>query len=144
VMSIADDLIIKYFTLLTNLTLKEIAEIEKQLKGGMNPRDAKVQLAKEIVKKYHSESASKKAEEHFVNTFSKKEIPQDIPELKIKALDILSVLVEADLCKSKGQARRDVDGGGVRINDKKVDSYDTKVSSGDVIQKGKRYFVKIK
>ena len=71
-----------------------------------------------------------------------KDKPEEIPEIKAK--DLLSALVESGLCKSKSDARRNIDGGGVRVNDQKIEDYDLELKSGDVIQKGKRHFVKIK
>lgn len=144
VMSWSDDMIIPAFGSCTRIPGKEIDQVTKDLKAGKNPRDSKLKLAFEITKVFLGEAAAKKGQGHFAKVIQNKDKPEVIPELKPKAFDILSVLVESDLCKSKGQARRDVDGGGVRVNDKKIDSYDTKVSSGDVIQKGKRHFVRIK
>jgi len=144
VMSITDELIVRYFELLTPMSLEQVSDIEKQLQKDTNPRDLKIQLAKIIVSQYYDESAAEKAEEHFVNTFSKKEIPDDIPELAPKKNNIVEVLVESGLCSSKSDVRRTIDGGGVRINDEKVEAYETEVKTGDVVQKGKRHFVKIK
>ncbi|MDP2684538.1 MAG: tyrosine--tRNA ligase [bacterium] len=143
IMSITDDLIIKYFEYFTRLDTGVIRKIEKDLEGGSNPRDTKVQLAKEIVKLYYNEDDAQKAEDNFVNTFSKKQTPDKIKELSPKAFDIISVLVEAGFVKSTSDARRDIAGGGVKINDEKVTGIDVQVKSGDIVQKGKRFFVKI-
>ncbi len=117
--------------------------METGLKQGMNPRDAKVTLAEEIVRMYHSEKSAAEAVVYFQSVFGKKEKPTDIPTLKPSASDILSVLVEAGFVKSRGEGRRDIDGGGVRINDEKVTSVEATVKAGDIVQKGKRFFVKI-
>lgn len=144
VMSLPDSLIIKYFTLATRAPLSEIAQLEKNLATGANPRDVKIKLGFELVKMYYSDKDAKKAQDNFIKTFSKKETPDEIPELKPTATDIITVLVEAKICKSKSEARQVIAQGGVKINDKKVEVIDEKVKSGDVVQKGSRFFVKIK
>lgn len=143
VMSIADNLIIKYLTYFTRVPMTDIERLDDGLKQGMNPRDAKVTLAEEIVRMYHGEKAAAGAVAYFQSVFSKKEKPADMPELKPSANDILTVLVEAQFVKSRGEGRRDIEGGGVRVNDKKVSSLEAVVKTGDVVQKGKRFFVKI-
>lgn len=146
VMSISDDLIIKYFTLTTRLPMAEINQFAKEMETGKNPRDYKIKLAFELVKFYHSEKEAQKAKEYFISTFSKKEIPVDIPEIKPSAYDIATVLVESKICASKGEARRNIDQGGVKINEQKVapQNYAAVVKPGDIIQKGSRFFVKVR
>lgn len=144
IMSIPDNLIIKYFELVTDLSLGEIRNIKKDLDNGLNPRDYKMKLGYEIVRMLYSMDDAQKAEDNFVERFSKKQIPDNMPELDLAGKDIVSVLVEAGFCASKSDARRDIIGGGVKINDEKVNSFDVEVKSGDVVQKGKRFFVKIK
>jgi len=144
VMSWGDDMILPALGSCTRVPISEIEQITKDLKAGSNPRDAKLKLAFEITKIFLGEAAAQKGQDHFAKVIQSKDKPEDIVELKPKAADILSVLVEAGLCKSKSEARRNIDGGGVRVNDKKIDSYDLEVKSKDVIQKGKRYFVRIK
>ena len=144
IMSITDNLIVKYFTYLTRVSMTEVKAVENALAGGSNPRDYKLKLAYEIVKLYHGVKAAAKAQKNFIKTFSKKEKPEDMKELSPKALDIVSVLVEAGFAASTSQARRAIEEGGVKINDKKVKEVDAKVKSGDIVQKGKRFFVKIK
>ena len=144
VMSLPDSLIIKYFTLATRAPLTEVAQLEKNLATGANPRDVKMKLGFELVKMYYSEKDAKTAQDNFIKTFSKKETPDEIPELKPSATDIITVLVEANICKSKSEARQVIAQGGVKINDKKVEAIDEQVKSGDIVQKGSRFFVKIK
>ena len=120
--------------------MEKVLETKQAIEGGANPRDAKVELAKELVSMYHSQVAAKEAEEYFINTFAKKQTPDKMPEFSPKENNIISVLVETKLCNSKSEARRAVDGGGVKINDEKVSSFDAQVGSGDIIQKGKRFF----
>lgn len=143
VMSIGDDSIIKYFTLVTRVPMSFVDDYAKDLKSGANPRDVKMKLAYELVKMYHSEKDAKKAEENFIKTFSKKEKPADMPEVKPSAYDIITVLVESKVCPSKGEARRVIAQGGVKINDKKVEGIEAKVKAGDVVQKGSRWFVRV-
>lgn len=143
-MSIPDNLIVQYLRVYTQIPLEEVARLEKELTNGANPRDLKLRLAYEIVKLYNGEKEAEKAKDNFIKTFSKKERPDEIPELKPSAMNIVTVLAEAKICASKSEARRVVDQGGVKINDKKVQSIEEKVKSGDVVQKGSRWFVKIK
>jgi len=143
IMSIKDELIIKYFTLATRVPLKNIKKYEKEIKWGANPRDFKLELAYEIVKFYHGEKAAKMAWEYFLKTFSQKEAPDNIPVLRVKECNIASVLVETGACKSKSEARRVIEQGGVKINSAKIQNINTEARSGDIVQKGKRFFVKI-
>jgi len=143
VMSVKDDLIIRYFTLLTRVAMKDVRKYEREIKEGANPRDFKLKLAFEIVKFYHGEKAAKAAWDYFLKTFSKKETPKDIPLLRVKDHDIISVLIESGACASKAEARRVIQQGGVKINEKRVLSFDRITRTGDIIQKGKRFFIKI-
>lgn len=144
IMSLQDELIIKYFTLLTRVELTTIAEYESQLKNGLNPRDLKLQLAQELVKMYHSESDAHKAKDYFVSTFSKKEIPDDMPEFQLADCNIISVLVDSKLVSSKSEARRLLEQGGIKINGEVVKEINLELKSGDILQKGKLKFLKIK
>jgi tyrosyl-tRNA synthetase len=144
VMSISDDLIIKYFTLATRVPMDEIKKYESEMKSGKNPRDYKMKLAWELVKMYHSGKEADKAQDFFINQFSKKEIPDDMPEVSAK--NIIDALVGAKICKSKSEARQVIDQGGVKINEKKVEAgdYTASLKSGDIVQKGSRWFARIK
>lgn len=144
VMSIPDELIIRYFTLATRVPLEQVEQYEKEMKAGKNPRDLKMNLASEIVKIYHSEKEAQKAQENFISTFSKKQIPDEMPEVKPSVYDVVTVLVESKICASKGEAKRQIDQGGVKVNEDKISAYDFKVKPGDVVQKGSRFFVKVK
>ena len=147
-MSIPDELIGSYFVHCTRVALADVEEIMK----AENPRDAKVRLAKEIVTLYHGVDAAAKAEEYFVNTFSKKEIPEDIPSAspspspEAPAQTIVDFIVSLGFAESKGDARRKIEQGGVSIDGEKIldwkllldESYD-----GKVLKVGKKDFVKI-
>ena len=87
--------------------------------------------------------SAKKGEQHFAKVIQNKDKPEDMPELAPSKNDIITVLVEAGFVKSNSDARRDIAGGGVRINDEKVSDANAPVKSGDIVQKGKRFFVKI-
>jgi len=146
VMSWTDDMIMKGFELCTKMPMSEVAEIEKEMRAGTNPRDIKMRLASEVVKTFLGENASLKAQEYFVSTFSKKEQPDEMPTVAPSVYDLATVLVESKICKSKSEARQVIDQGGVKINENKVEAKDYlhSVKSNDVIQKGTRWFVKVK
>jgi tyrosyl-tRNA synthetase len=143
IMSVPDELIIEYFTYMTRVPLSEVETYAKAMKDGGNPRDYKVLLGKAIVTFYHSLEDAEKAEANFINTFANKQTPDDMPELAPVSRNIVDVLIEAGFATSKGDARRAIDGGGVRINEEKVASHDEEVKSGDVVNKGKRHFVRV-
>lgn len=145
-MALPDEAIIQCFIDCTYLSMEEIKELEKELKNGTNPRDLKMRLASEIVKMYHSEEEAKKAQENFINTFAKKQIPDEMPEIKPSVYDITAVLVESKICKSKSEVRQMIDQGGVKVNEEKVPAgeYNFSVKAGDIIQKGSRFFVRVK
>ncbi|MBI2552078.1 tyrosine--tRNA ligase [Candidatus Uhrbacteria bacterium] len=143
IMSLRDDLMVKYFALCTRLPLDEITRILKQ-----NPRDAKMRLAREIVALYHGAKAAQRAEDQFVRTFQKHEIPSEISEIRIKdqVLNIVELLVKAKLAESKGDARRVVEQGGVQVDGKVVKDPNAEIKLGKqgvLLQKGKRHFVRV-
>jgi tyrosyl-tRNA synthetase len=143
VMSLNDDLIIKYFTLTTRVDLDTIAEYKNKLTAGENPRDYKMKLAFEITKFYHSEEEANEAQDYFINTFSKKEIPDVVPEIKPTSYDILTVLVESGLSTTKSEAKRVIEQKGVKIGELVLNDPKDMVKVGDIVQKGKRFFVKV-
>jgi tyrosyl-tRNA synthetase len=144
VMSWADDMIVRGFELCTRVPMDEIDDMAKDMKSGSNPRDFKMRLAYEVVRTFLGDKAAKEGEQYFQTVFQEKSRPQDIPELKPSAGDIITVLVESKICKSKSEARQVIAQGGVKINNNKVILINEKVKSGDVVQKGSRFFVKIK
>jgi len=143
IMSLKDDLIIKYFTLLTRVEMKTIDEYKSQLSSGANPRDIKMKLAFEIVRMYHSEKDADIARNYFVKTFTHKEVPSDIPQFKPVSYDIISILVESRLVSSKSEARRVINHGGVKIDGEVIKEINYVVPSGSVLKKGKIKFLKI-
>lgn len=146
VMSWTDDMILKGFELCTKMPMDEVNKIGKEMQTGANPRDIKLRLAAEVVKTFLGEAAADKAREYFISTFSKKENPDEMPEIKPTVYEISALLVEAKVCKSKSEARQVIDQGGVSVNDVKVEkgNYSATIKAGDIVKKGSRWFVKVK
>ena len=145
VMSIKDSLIINYFKLATDVSLEEIGSLELQLQRGANPKDIKTRLAEEITSFHHSSKAAKKAKEEFEKVFSKRELPTEIPEWKIEGgSNIVDALVNSGLAKSKSEAKRLIEQGGVSVNEKPVKDWDAEIKRGDIIKFGSRKFLRIK
>ena len=146
-MSIPDDLIIKYYELVTDVHPDEIELIKNSLKNGENPRNIKMKLSKEIVKLYHGEDEAKEAEERFIEVFQRGNIPEDILTVKAasKDFDLLKILTENSLIQSKKEVRRLIEQGGVKINNKKIlDLEDIEIIHEMIVQVGKKKFIKIK
>jgi tyrosyl-tRNA synthetase len=148
IMSIKDELIVKYMTLVTDMELAEIAAVEKKLTSGMNPRDAKIILAKSIVTRYHGNKAADEAEKKFTQVFVKKEIPDEIAEVFVldKNWPLAELLEFTKLVDSKSEARRLIEQGGVRVDSAVIGDREAIIrpTRGMIIQVGKRKFAKIK
>jgi len=147
VMSINDEMIVKYFTFCTDLSEPEIENIKKEIEAGNNPRDSKMKLANEIVSIYHSKEEAKKVEKEFVNQFSKGEKPVNIPEIELEGDFLLAdLIVEIKGASSKSEARRLIEQGAVSVDDAKIKDISVKIGahSGMIIQVGKRRYWKIK
>lgn len=147
VMSVSDDLMWEYYELLTDLSIEEIKKLRGECESGrQNPRNVKVELAKFIIKDFHSVSEAEKAEEEFTRRFVKKEIPDEIEKISIDARSykIVDILVQANLASSKGEARRLIEQGGVKINGEKISNINHEVGLEEIlVQVGKRKFLKI-
>ena len=147
-MSIPDDLIYTYFELVTDSSPDELSQIKEQLEGeSVNPMELKKSLAREIVTLYYDENASLDAEKEFGNIFSKGNVPDDIPEINASEGDlIVDIMVKNDLTSSKGEARRLITQGAVRINGDKISDKDQTLSNEkeQILKAGKRRFLKIK
>jgi tyrosyl-tRNA synthetase len=138
-MSIPDPLIEKYLRLISGLSP---SEIEATLK--LKPRDAKAALARQLVKRLHGAEAAARAEADFDVKFRKRDVPEEMPDKVISdPQDLVGTLVEMEFAKSRGDAKRLVDQGGVRINGDKVGE-GAVLKDGDVLQAGKRNFVRIR
>jgi tyrosyl-tRNA synthetase len=144
IMSLKDEFIIKYFTLLTRIESEVIAKYEKELKAGANPRDYKLILAGELVKMYHSAKEAEVAHEFFINTFSKKEIPsEEIAEFLPQDYTLGAVLLESALASSKSEIRRLLEQGGIKVDGQTVSDINLELKVGSILQRGKIKFVKI-
>jgi tyrosyl-tRNA synthetase len=148
-MSISDDLMWKYFTLLSFRTMDEIARLKAECASGRNPRDAKVMLGQEIVTRFHSAKAAEDALADFVNR-SKGGVPDDIPEVTLNlpesgdGLGVGQLLKQAGLVPSTSEALRMIEQGGVRIDGVAVSDKGLKLRVGTyVVQVGKRKFAKV-
>lgn len=150
-MSIPDELIYKYFELLTDVPGERLKEIQQQLdSGSINPMNLKRELGRELVALYYDESAAEQAEEHFDLVHKAKEIPDDIPEFTPEQSDngeawIVDLLTGSDLAKSNSEARRLIKQGGVKIDGEKVSDFNLNIPMNKefVLQVGKRKFVRI-
>jgi tyrosyl-tRNA synthetase len=147
VLSISDELMWRWYTLLSFRSLAEIEGLQKEVAQGRNPKDAKVLLAKEITTRFHSAAAAEAAEQDFINR-SRGGIPDEIPEqtLRLDAgpMGIAALLKASGLATSSGEGNRLIDGGGVRVDGAVVSDKGLKLPAGTyVLQVGKRKFVKL-
>ena len=146
IMSLPDEAIIPIFTDCTYLSLEEIEEFKKQLISGINPKEVKVRLAKEIVVIYHSKVEADKAEENFNNTFKDGGVPEKIDEVSVNSGELLSdISVKAGVVKSKSEFRRLVLEGAVANQEtgEKISDPNYKVISTIIFKIGKRRFLKV-
>ncbi|SIR84710.1 tyrosyl-tRNA synthetase [Sphaerotilus natans] len=144
-LSISDDLMWTYFTLLSFRSEAEIAALKAEVQAGRNPKDAKVMLAKEITTRFHGAAAADAAEQDFQNR-SKGGIPDEIPEVTLSGapLGIGALLKQANLVASSSEGLRMVEQGGVRIDGAVVSDKGLKIEAGTfVVQVGKRKFAKV-
>jgi tyrosyl-tRNA synthetase len=145
-MSITDDLICRYFELLTRVPMTEIESLKQGMAdGSLNPRDAKIKLAMEIISMYHSAEDALAAREKFALVFSHRDIPEDIPELSVDDAEIYlpKFLCDNGMVESSSDGRRMIKQGGVKINGEKFTQENLTPQSGMVIQVGKRKFLRI-
>jgi len=147
VMSIPDELIMSYFVHCTRVPMEAIGKMAEEIITGANPRDAKVKLAKEIVTLYHGVEEASKAEQYFIETFSKGHIPEDVREVKFeKGAKLLDVIVAVGFAETKSDARRKMEQGGVSIADEKIIDIQTVLEerfNNQVMRVGKKDFVRI-
>ena len=139
IMSISDQLMMKYYELLTEKNLDEVKR--------MDPRQAKAKLAREIAQKYYGQAQAKKAEEEFEKIFVRRELPEEIKEIRIpgKKIWVVDLLVKAGLATSKNEAKRLIGQGGVKINQKRIkdSDMDLLMDKEYIVQVGKRKFRRI-
>lgn len=147
VMSIPDHSIEDYFKLCTYESNKKIATYMDDIKKGKNPRDIKMILAEKIVEIFNDKEAAKAAREEFLNVFSKKSLPKDIPQVELSGRHhVANLLVLIGTASSNSEARRLISQGGVKIDGVKIEDLNLEVSlnSGMIIQSGKLHYFKIK
>lgn len=146
VMSMTDNLIAEYFELVTRVPIEKVSEYKKRLSGGENPKNIKLELASEIVRMYHGEKAAEEARENWENTFSKKEIPKDIKEIKTKkGAKFSEVLVSEKLLPSKSEFTRRLKAGAIKnLETDETIKEDLGIKKNMTIKFGKKDFVKIK
>lgn len=153
-MSIPDELMLKYFELATDISLDDLKALQAGLAdGSVHPRDAKMKLAYTFVRMYHGEAAAEEAQRHFVTVFQKRAVPEDIQEVELPksrldngSIRLVNLLVTLGLQASNGEAKRSITQGAVKINEQKVTDPNAVVTveDGDILQVGKRKFVKVK
>jgi len=150
IMSISDELMWRYYDLLSFRPLDEVAALKQQVVDGANPRDIKILLAKEIIARFHNDAAAEAAHQDFTQRFSKNALPDDIPELTVAAggaaMPIANLLKEAGLVDSTSEAIRMIKQGAVKLNgDTKVEDTKLEVAAGStaIYQVGKRKFARI-
>lgn len=145
ILSISDDLMWDWYTLLSFRSLDEIARLKAEVEAGRNPKEAKVLLAKEITARFHSAAAADAAEQDFINR-SRGGIPDQIPEMQISGapVGIAALLKQTQLAPSTSEANRLIEGGGVRVDGSVVGERSLKLNAGTyVLQVGKRKFVRV-
>lgn len=145
IMSASDDLMWKYYELLTDF---QPTEIERMRSNGENPRNLKVNLAKLVIKDFHSNQAAIEAEAEFNRRFVKKEIPDEIEEISLAAQNykLVDLLTGTNLAASKGEAKRLIEQGGVKINAEKISNANAEIRLDDeiLLQVGKRKFLRVR
>jgi tyrosyl-tRNA synthetase len=145
VMSVSDDLMWRYYELLSFRANNEIAQFKADIAGGRNPRDVKVLLAQELVARFHTQKAAEDALADFEARFQRGAMPDEMPEMTVPAGGIAQVLKQAGLVGSTSEGMRQIEGGGVRINGEKVSDKALQIAAGEtvVLQVGKRKFARV-
>jgi len=149
IMSISDELMWRYFELLSFRSLQEIDKFKFDIKSGSNPRDIKFLLAEEITARFHNSASAVKAQENFIARFQKGAMPENMPELELKTvngvLTIANLLKEADLTKSTSDANRMIKQGAVRLDGERIENSKLEIPAGQthVFQVGKRRFARV-
>jgi len=147
-MSISDQLMWRYFELLSFRPLHEVEKFRVEIKEGLNPRDVKFLLAEEVIARFHNQAAATRARENFISRFQKGQLPDNLPEVSVTAgegIALANLLKEAGLVGSTSDAHRMVKQGAVRIDGERIADSRQLMASGQVliIQVGKRRFAKV-
>lgn len=145
VMSISDELMWRWYDLLSFRSLDEIAQLKQDVANGRNPRDVKILLAKELIERFHDKAAADAAEQTFIERFQKGAMPDEMPECTFEGeMPIANLLKEADLVSSTSEALRMIKQGGVKIDGEKVEDSKLVISASTAVyQVGKRKFAKV-
>ena len=150
IMSISDELMIRYYELLSDMPLSGLEKLKKELQdNAVHPMAVKKALGREIVSRFHGPGAGETAEENFIKRFKQNEIPDEMPQVNFNSADgcvlLARALTEAGLTKSNGEGRRLIDGGGVKLDGEKVSDANLELSAGGeyIVQIGKRRFARI-
>ena len=149
IMAQADENIIQLFTDCTFVSMEEIEQMKQDFKNNKaNPRDLKMKLAYDIVKIFHGKDLARSAQDYFVSTFQKKEVPAEITEIELPVGNkkVIELLVAGKLADSNGEARRLIEQGGIKINEQVISdvNLEVKLVDGLIIRRGKRQFIKVK
>ena len=147
-MKISDELMWRYYDLLSFKTANEVAGLKQSAEEGLNPRDIKFQLAQEIIARFHSEEEAVQAQENFIKQFSQNKMPDNIPEVQVDAegrIRLSNVMKMANLTQSTSEAMRMIAQGAVKVNTEKVIEKNAELVAGEtyIVQVGKRKFAKI-
>lgn len=148
IMSLSDELMWRYFELLSRRSLDELAVLKQEVADGANPRDTKILLAREIITRYHNEAAAEQAYQDFVQRFQKNAIPDDLPEVTLNAgadgMGIANLLKDAGLVASTSEALRMIKQGAVKVDGDKLEDSKLQVLPGQAVyQVGKRKFARV-
>lgn len=144
VMSIPDRAMLTYFKLTTRYTPAMIADVQRRLEAGVNPRDIKMELAREIVSIFHGEEAAQRAEAHFVTVFQQRSAPEEMPSLTLSdSMTIVDVIMALGFAASRSEARRLIAAGGVSLDGRTVTDPFERPSAPAVLQVGKRRFARL-
>ncbi|MBN2780706.1 MAG: tyrosine--tRNA ligase [Candidatus Marinimicrobia bacterium] len=147
VLSISDDMILRYFTLVTDLPPEKTDEYRLAMEKGANPRDIKHMLAWQLVKRYHGPAAADLAKEQFEKVFVLRDLPDEMQEYVVGEQDVFisKLMVDSGLCQTGGEAKRLIAQGGVYLNGERIMSqtHPVSVREGDVLKVGKRKFLKL-
>jgi len=145
-MSIPDALILDYFALAAQALPVDITAYQSRLDSGENPRNLKDELAQKIVSIYYDSDTAQRSAQNFINQFKNNEVPDDIPEMKLtQTVRVIDLLSDSKLCASKGEAKRLIAGGGVKLAGEKIDdpNFELNPAQEAVLQVGKRKFLKL-
>ena len=150
IMSISDDLMWRWFELLSFMSEEEINSLKKEMQDGKNPRDIKFILAEEIVDRFHKDGDGQKCKESFLNRFQKGQIPENVDSVKVnidgESILLVNLLKETNMIASVSEGNRLIKHGGITVNSEKVNDpkFEISVNSENLYQVGKRRFLKIK